>query len=336
MVTAAPRRRRAFTLVELLVVLAILAVLLGLLLPAVQKVREAAARVQCANNLKQIGLACHNYESALRGLPPSRVTKNNNNPPYIPPNTGRGNVLAYLLPYIEQDNVMRSYVSSRDWCDPVNTSSGVLKTPFKLYQCPSSPGQPRFSTETNVPYLIGFTPPYPDSVNPSPVEGFVSDYTSLVQVTSSGKSAVGLNLVPGYSTTNAPGPGAMRQNSVTPLVTISDGTSSTTLFAEQAGRPRLYYADRSADPSATVKDAIWASHDNAIKVTGSDLTGRTGSGGGPCVINCNNVADVYSFHPGGANVLFADGSVHFLSQNVAAATLVYLVTGSGGEVAGIP
>jgi prepilin-type N-terminal cleavage/methylation domain-containing protein/prepilin-type processing-associated H-X9-DG protein len=326
------RFRPGFTLIELLVVIAIIAILIGLLLPAVQKVREAAARLQCLNNLKQIGLACHSYENALGGLPPSRVTKNNNNAPYIPPNTGRGNALVYILPYFEQVNLQRGFVPDRDWCDPVNTSSGVLKSPVKLYQCPSTPGGPRTSTEAGLKYLTGFVPPYPDTTNPQPVTGFVSDYASLVQAKDSAKSAVGLGLVPGYSSTNVPGVGGMRQNIITPLVTITDGTSNTSLFSEQAGRPTLYYAGKIPDPTIQVQNAIWACHDNAIKVAGSDSTGTTGSNGGPCVVNCNNVSDVYSFHTGGANVLMCDGSVRFVQQNISAATLVYMLTAQGDEV----
>src|SRR5947209_11113624 len=119
--------RRGFTLIELLVVIAIIAILIGLLLPAVQKVREAANRIKCTSNLKQLGLACHNYDSANGGFPWNAITKNNSQPPYIPydPGTiqaagntggtqGRQSVFVALLPFVEQDNIRRLYWFNTD------------------------------------------------------------------------------------------------------------------------------------------------------------------------------------------------------------------------------
>src|SRR5438045_2611922 len=131
MSTVRPFARHGFTLIELLVVIAIIAVLIGLLLPAVQKVREAAARMKCANNLKQLGLAAMNYESAHGGLPFNAVTKNNSQPPYIPFSAGvnpapgfqggtqgRASGFVPLLPFVEQSNVYPLYTFGADWSDP--------------------------------------------------------------------------------------------------------------------------------------------------------------------------------------------------------------------------
>lgn len=322
-------RRLGFTLIEVLVVIAIIALLMGMLLPAIQRVREAANRMLCASNMRQIGIATHNYHNDYNGLPPSRVSKNNSVAPFIPPNTGRGNMLMYILPYLEGDNVHKGFVQNRDWCDPVNTSSGLLKTPLKIYMCPSAADGPRFQTETGVKYLTGFVPPYPDAVNPSPVEGFATDYAPLVQVKSSAASAVGMGLAAPYSTANPPGFGAMRQNIRTPLTHIYDGSTHTTLAGEMAGRP-LYWVLGKFDGSKTIKDCIWAATDNNINVTGTNETGT--SNGGPIVINGRNDVDIYSFHTHGANILFVDGSVRFMKEDLSAQMLVYLVTRKGGEV----
>src|SRR5262249_10885442 len=122
-------RGKAFTLIELLVVIAIIGILIGLLLPAVQKVREAANRIRCGNNLKQIGLACHNYHSSHEALPPGyRATA-------VIPGTSPGWAWgAYLLPYMEQDAVYRAIVFSQ----PVE-GNAVIQTVIKSYLCPSDP-----------------------------------------------------------------------------------------------------------------------------------------------------------------------------------------------------
>src|SRR5215813_11764682 len=122
-------RHSGFTLIELLVVIAIIAILIGLLLPAVQKVREAAARLTCTNNLKQIGLAMHNYHSAFERFPPGFTSATATiNGDGLGPGWGWG---AYLLPYIEQDNLHRQINFTRDITDPLHDS--VRITPLKIF-----------------------------------------------------------------------------------------------------------------------------------------------------------------------------------------------------------
>jgi prepilin-type N-terminal cleavage/methylation domain-containing protein/prepilin-type processing-associated H-X9-DG protein len=136
---------RGFTLVELLVVIAIIAILIGLLLPAVQKVREAAARMSCQNNLKQIGLACHNYQSAIGNLPPGYVAYPNDGPNWT--NIGAGqmtSMFVYILPYLEQNNIYNQLTVDKSLTNigtpwyALNPDFGLAFTQIKGFMCPSA------------------------------------------------------------------------------------------------------------------------------------------------------------------------------------------------------
>jgi prepilin-type N-terminal cleavage/methylation domain-containing protein/prepilin-type processing-associated H-X9-DG protein len=358
---------RAFTLIELLVVIAIIAILIGLLLPAVQKVRAAAARISCTSNLKQLALAAMNYESAHGGFPFNAITKNNNQMPFIPyvqgtvpapgnaaGTQGRCSGLVPLLPFLEQGNLAKVYNFNVDFSDPSNVA--VLTQPFKLFRCPASPSGdgtvPAYNTTYISPGNDAFAPPnapgsgtnifgkavYPTTKTTS--TGWTSDYAALCQVKTtkdaSGAAIAASNpLLAVVYTNGPPSAGAMRQNGPTAIVEITDGTSNTTLYSEAAGRTFQYYTNYVKVPFDTTKitGPIWADSDNRLTVTGTDATGTTSFGTGPCVMNCNNLqGDIYSFHIGGANIAFADGSVRFHSTSISIVTLAALVTKASGEV----
>src|SRR5437879_9053270 len=128
------KRWRGFTLIELLVVIAIIAVLVGLLLPAVQKVREAANRIKCANNLKQIGLACHNYHDVHCSFPPGYRAWPSSDPMAVSPGWGWS---VFLLPFLEQENLRRSIQLNLPIEHPLNR--GARETPLSMFRCPSDP-----------------------------------------------------------------------------------------------------------------------------------------------------------------------------------------------------
>jgi len=292
--TARRSRRRAFTLVELLVVIAIIGTLIGLLLPAVQSVRESARRMQCKNNMRQLGLAVLAYESSKRAMPPRRVMTTGMIRGWAPT----------LLPFFEEAPLQAQYSFDKNFYDPLNAS--VIRTPVKVFTCPSAPNPREVTVIQGGVTSVGMGGDYfgPNS--------FSSTKYGVLALS-------GRNTITALDDT----PRVRR------LREITDGLSKTLLFTEQAGRSDHYVLGRKQPTNAGLSQATawgsWPSYQVfQVQVFGSD--GTTRDGPGLCTINCNNSQGVYSFHSDGAEAVFVDASVRVLGELMDPNTLFAIVT----------
>jgi prepilin-type N-terminal cleavage/methylation domain-containing protein/prepilin-type processing-associated H-X9-DG protein len=331
-----PVLRSAFTLVELLVVIAIIAILLGLLLPAVQKIREAAARAQCTNNLKQIGVALHVYHDANLRFPPGYID-GNTDPNSTPDNdVGPGwGWASFLLPYLEQQNVYNQINFRQTVGSGSNTA--ISQYPLKIHQCPSDPYQQSFPV-----YDSTFTTPIAMLAHGNYVgcNGWEECFNGAGGNPQGGTGTDGLSGNYGQA-----GVGVFYRNSQTRIASVTDGMSNTIFVGERSGNhaPSTWTgavpggrcpAWMAAQPPSPYSPPPGPAYDNAD--FGEALV----------LAHCNPThlpsADFpifdpdtfYSMHTGqGANFLFGDGSVHFLTSGINPTTYQALATIAGGEVA---
>jgi len=346
---AAPRNA-GFTLIELLVVIAIIATLVALLLPAVQQAREAARRSQCQNNLKQLGLAIHNFYDANLKLPSSlRPPSNNTTAP-------RFGVVTQLLPYIDAGNIFDQYVQTTSWNKAPNLALGSI--PLNVVTCPSTPDDPhRLDVDPSTSNAVGVVA--------------ISDYAAANGLDPSLVALLqGAGYYPNVPTDPVAGyygtqvwpqqvKGLLAVNTQHTFAQIRDGLSNTIAMVESAGRPYVYQKGISLGVNTSlhgVNGGGWPRPASDFTFAASSSDGTTvppTSLTGAVAINATNGADVlanynttsgapywgvsgtsqpYSFHTGGTNVLFGDGRVQMISSGVTIPIFAALITAAGGTI----
>jgi prepilin-type N-terminal cleavage/methylation domain-containing protein/prepilin-type processing-associated H-X9-DG protein len=323
--------RRAFTLIELLVVIAIIGILIALLLPAVQKVRDAANRTKCTNSLKQLGLGVHNYHDAFQCFPPNLLDNYNAD--------GRNwNWIAHLLAYIEQDNVARQFDMTTQKCSDV---PAVLASSFRILLCP---GDPDIKDGTEFIDWAKDYPTYhaPTSFSPSKNESYthgVTNYKGCWGANWGGSADNSWGCDPRWLNAGVGGhwPGSYQGCSqgdgihlpidydhnwnigtYLRITDVADGTSNT------------FYAGE-AKLSSQIKHSWYHTDDSASCAMDMNATQADGT---PYSYTDGNGYYFGSYHPGGANFLYADGAVHFVSQSISRASYRAMATYGGGEVKG--
>lgn len=350
-----PDARVGFTIVELLVVVAIIATLMGLLVPAVQAARASAQRTQCLNNVRQLGIAILGFETANGFFAPANST--GAGAMWPPNNPKEHGMFALLLPHIEQGSLLTSlgYDFDQHWDAAINRPAACTIIP--VFTCPAAPDGPRQVTTARYP-----TNTYGWGGGTGPA---TNDYAPVQFVESTIYTALGMTAPgsPTNPTTSQFVSGLIQTNKRMTTAHVRDGLSKTLALVECGNRPLRYFNGRPMAPrsaSATSPchvqhdsaKAGWADNratfslDGAAAATGvpngecyhTDATGRVPAAGttsgGQCVMNCTNWDEPYSFHPRGICAVFADGSTRFLAEDIDPRTMIALVTRAGGDIPG--
>jgi prepilin-type N-terminal cleavage/methylation domain-containing protein/prepilin-type processing-associated H-X9-DG protein len=330
------RTRHAFTLIELLVVIAIIAVLIGLLVPAVQKVREAANRTQCINNLKQMGVALHHYHGSYKRFPPGFVSKlldpNWKLPAgdcnAFPPESGPGwSFFAFMLPFLEQDNLYRQIKFDLPVSDPANAAA--RRTPVATFLCPSDAGFRVVNVTT-----CG-SPPQPANTPKPLADGAMSSYVGCLG------GGDGNNPDPLFGCYEyQPFNGVFHRNSKVRVADITDGTSQTIGIGERSSTfvesiwagvvptSQMVYNQSKPpvppfDPNLNQPCQNWRPPITAVVVHGRQWIPNATAG---------SPASFHGPHSGGCNFLMMDGSGRYLDNSISLPVFRALCTRNNNEV----
>jgi prepilin-type N-terminal cleavage/methylation domain-containing protein len=339
------KNRGGFTLVELLVVIGIIGLLVGLLLPAVQAAREAARRMSCSNNFRQVGIAILNYESSFKRFPSAYFLSK-------APNQFQPMGVA-ILPYLEQQNLFNRYDPSvRPTLEsgPVGVANvEVIATPIPTFICPSAPGDVtgrRYQGKISLTHindslgnLFGYsiTPPTPDieTWNAAPSDFIVTSgvYPSFAV------HAFGPNSI------NTPmelrgilRPTSDSQKQVVTVAHVQDGLSNTFLMAERTGGKYYYFGYKPisvANGLDGMNGGGWGDvYNGNNRLLGSGSAPISPPTAGGCAINCNNFREssFHSFHVGACHFLFGDNSVRAMEASVEPRVIASMITSQNGEV----
>ena len=304
------KRRTGFTLVEMLVVIAIIGVLVALLIPAIQAARENARRAACQSNLKQIAFAVQQYHTKFHVFPPGSLD-----------GPTQHSWMPALLTYMEQESIASIYNWKVSWDDPANQEA--ISTRLDVLVCPSNPGE-----ENRLDQVA------------SGIQAAISDYAPVGNVDSGVPRLDPLKpregVMPRLNLAATARPKWIR------VQDIRDGLSSTVVVVEASGRPSFYTSDGMGPPDndpggnelpvvgGRVQGAGWADPNSMIGFHSSSGGGLRCPGS--CAINCTNNNEAFAFHPGGVYCFFADNSVHFLAEEMSVKVFADLVTRNGGEI----
>ena len=303
--------RRAFTLIELLVVIAVIAILIGLLLPAVQKVREAAARAKCQNNIKQVALAVHNYHDTFGQLPPAGEARTNLS------------WHVYVLPYIEQQNLFSQFSQAAGTYTATGKNNPHGLTPVATYLCPSSP---------NLKMVLSPSPPHhvnpPDRVPANTGQApFTTHYYGIA-------GPRGTNPATGQAYQTVTGgthegvrlsaEGMFHRDQTVRLVHVTDGTSNTLMLGEMSWFSIQFGTRYRSWLRGCEPREVCVGTRNVVRAINAGTKAAS-------VVPFNDIP-MGSHHTGGTNFALGDGSVRFVRDTIAINTYRSLASRAGGEI----